>query len=110
MYYTHNPYEIIPFLIVFWDDDKVNKPEDNTFEMSICSRTIDVGLNGEKGFGLDANNNILTIGSDDSVKFKKYKLRETRSRTAAMTGGTRRKSKKRTKRTNGARKSRKLRR
>lgn len=93
------------YLIVFWDDDKVNKPEDNTFEMSICSRTIDVGLTeGEKGFGLDANYDILTIGNDVSDKFKRFHV------PTVTTGGRRRKSKKRTRRTNGARKSRKLRR
>lgn len=102
------------YLIVFWDNARVNKG-DNTFEMSICSRTIDVGLkggnrgNGEKGFGLDGNNEIITIGSDDSDKFISYMPSVTRAGTV-RSGGSRRKSKKGGRLTKGTRKTRKLRR
>ena len=101
------------YLIVFWDKSRVGK-EDNTFVMSISNRIIDVGLrqgnigNGEKGFGLD-NNNIITIGDDDSSKFNSYKASVTRTGTPRR-GGSRRKSKKSGIRTNGARKSRNFRR
>ena len=101
------------YLIVFWDMTKVGK-EDNTFVMSISSRIIDVGLrqgngeqgNGEQGFGLDRNN-IITIGDDDSEKFIRYRGID---RVLSNTGGSRRKSKKRTRLTKGTKKTRKLRR
>jgi hypothetical protein len=79
------------YLIVFWDNTKV-KEGDNTMEMSICKRTFD--LLSSANYELNGIKQIL----------QPYFLKEN------STGGSRRKSKKSGIRTNGARKSRKLRR